>query len=397
VLFAQVGSLTDRLISLLVASGQPPDPKQKAELKKIQALAWGTKFEGPLMRDTLFILSPGNTEEPPLAQHSLALSDADTFLVYSSSLPPTLDFSDASMTAVRTMVPGFQSLESGLAAQGLKLTDFGKAFGPEFGVLLDWGQNAAQPSTLLTMDLHDAATAKKFVTAFTAGPPGSASWTQEEKDGATVFQSPPATGLFAVAPTIAVTDRFLLLGFSQPEVLAGITHLKQGKAPIAANPAYEEATKAVGKPTSGFGYLDLKTLFERSYGTLRPLLAMSLAFSPDSAKYIDAGRLPSTEAISKHLSPAVYSQSVSADGTLVESVGPLTFNQVLGVSIGGAVAAALPTIEAAMGSGFKLDPNTLQLAPPKQVPPATPPPAPPAGPDSPAPTTSVDKPPTPAP
>ena len=44
---------------------------------------------------------------------------------------------------------------------------------------------------------------------------------------------------------------------------------------IAQTPAYQGAAKAVGQPTSGFGYLDLKTLFERSYGTMRPFIAMS--------------------------------------------------------------------------------------------------------------------------
>jgi len=374
VVFGQVGIISDRLISLLTAAGQAPDPKQIAEWKKIQAIAWGTKFEDTLMRDTLFIFSPGNSVEPTLGQNALGLSDANTFLTYATLMPTNIDVADSSLGILRTMLPGYAAFEGGLTAKGLKLSDFGKAFGPEFGMLLDWTQGAPQPSTLFAMDVRDTATAKKFVEVFADGGAGAPAWGREGKDGITIYQSPPAQGLLAFSPTLALTDRFLVIGFSQPEVLAGLAQLKSGKMAIAASPAFVQAAKSVAAPTSGYGYLDLKTLVERSYSTLRPALAMAIAFSPDSAKYIDAGKLPGTEAISKHLSPAVYSQSVSADGTLVESVGPLTFNQVAVVAIGGTVAAALPMIENAISGGLNLDPNLLQQAPAKQVPPATPPP-----------------------
>lgn len=374
VLFAQVGTISDRVIALLTAAGQAPDAKQAADWKKIQAIAWGTKFEDALMRDTLFILSPGNAAEAPLAQSALALSDPNTFLTYSTVLPTTIDLADTSLGVFRTMVPGFLGFESALSAKNLKLADFPKAFGPEFGTLIDWAQGAPQPSTLLAMDVRDAATAKSFVEAFTGGSAGTAPWGREEKDGVTIYQSPPAEGVVAFAPTLALTEKFLVIGFSQPQVLAGLAQIKSGKVAIAASPAFAQAAKSVNAPTSGYGYLDLKTLVERSYGTLRPFIAMSLAFAPDSGKYVDAGKLPNTETISKHLSPAVYSQSVSADGTLIESVGPLTFNQVVGVTVGGVLAAAFPMIENAVSGGLKLDPSLLQLAQPQPFPPTEQPP-----------------------
>ena len=98
---------------------------------------------------------------------------------------------------------------------------------------------------------------------------------------------------------------------------------------IDQSASYQSASKLVHPPNAGFAYLDLKAVFERSYGTLRPLVAMSLAFNPEAGRYIDASKLPATETISRHLGPSIYSQSVSADGTLIESVGPLTLPQVL--------------------------------------------------------------------
>jgi len=367
VLFAQVGVLTERLVSLLVASGQTLEPKQVEDLKKMQAVAWGTKFEGEQTRDTLFLLSPGNAAEPPLGRSTLAFSSPGTFLTYATALPTTLEIPESSL-ALGAFLPGFAAMEKGLTDKGLKWGDFGKAFGPEFGVVANWVENSGQPSALLALDVRDGATAKSFVEVFTGGLPGSPAWGRKEEEGVTLYQSPVTEGLVAVTPTAALTEKFLVVGFSQPEIAAALEQLKTGQAAIVSTPAYGPTVKAVGIPTAGFGYLDLKTLFERSYGTLRPFIAMSLAFSPEAGQYIDAGKLPSAEAIGKHLKPSVYSQSVTPEGTLIESVGTLTFNQVLIGTLGGAVAAAFPMIESALAGGLKLDPSTFQLTPPVATP-----------------------------
>jgi|GEM_PF-380850 len=364
VLFAQVGVLTERLVSLLVASGQTLDPKQIADLKKIQAVAFGTKFEGEQMRDTLFLLSSGSTTEAPLARNSLAFTSPGTFLSYMTTVPATIEIPESSLV-LGAMLPGFSAVEKGLADKGLKWSDFGKAFGPEFGVVGNWVEHAAQPSVLLALDVRDAAKARSFVEVFTGGLAGSAAWGSKEEHGTTIFQSPAAGGLVPIAPTVALTDKFLVVGFSEPDIVAALAQLKTGKAAITAVPAFGQMAKSVGTPTAGFGYLDMKALFEHSYGVLHPFLAMSLAFNPESAKYVDAGKLPKAEVIGKHLTPSIYSQSVTSEGTLVESVGTLTFNQVLVGTVGGALIAAYPMIESTLGSGFKLDPNTFQLTPPK--------------------------------
>jgi hypothetical protein len=380
VLFAQLGTLTERVVSLLVASGQPLDPQQVADLKKMQAVAWGTKFEDSQVRDTLFLLSPGQAKESSLARSTLVFSGPDTLLTYATALPATFEMPAPSL-ALTAFIPGFAAMEKGLTDKGLKWSDFGKAFGPEFGSIVDWAQNAAQPSALLALDVRDPATAKGFADVFTGGLAGSPAWGRKEEGGTTIYQSPAAAGLFTVSPSMALTDHFLVVGFSPDAVTTALGQLKTGKAVIEESPIFDQASKAVGTPTSGFGYLDLKALFERSYGTLRPFIAMSLAFTPDGAKYLDASKLPTTEAISKHLSPSVYSQSVTADGTLVESVGALTFNQVLVGAVGGAVVAAFPMIENALAGGIKLDPSTFMPSPAAPAVPSvtTPAPVDPAG------------------
>jgi Protein of unknown function (DUF3352) len=259
----------------------------------------------------------------------------------------------------------------------LKWNDFGKAFGPEFGTVLDWRADSAQPSALFALDVRDATKAKGFADAFTSGVTGTAEWGRKEAGGVTIYQA-PAEGLLSLSPTIALTDRFFVIGLSPETVKQGLARLKKGQAEIVQNSAYQAAAKSVNPPNAGFGYLDLKAFFERSYGTLRPFIAMSLAFNPEAGKYLDASKLPGTESISKHLGPCIYSQSVSAEGTLMESVGPLTFHQILIGGLGGGLTAAFPMIENAMAGGLKLDPNLLQMKPGNPAPalpaaPVTPP------------------------
>ena len=362
--FAQLGSLTERITSLLVASGQKPDPTQLADLKRMQALAWGMKMEGDAVRDTIFLLAPGGVPEPKLALHALGLQTADTFLTYVLKLPEKIEMPD-SAGLVGGYLPMLAPMEKALAKKGLAWADFGKAFGPELGVVADWAAKDAQPSAALGLDVRDAAKARAFVDALTGEVAGTPPWGRAEKDGVTLFQRPADDALLALTPTLALAEKFLVLGFSQPGVESAVARWKHA-------PPRAWTLKEVEAPSTGFGELDMKALFERSYGTMRPALAMSLAMSADAGRYFDAGKLPGTETISRHLIPSLYTQSTTPDGTLVQSVGTLTFNQVLLAAIGGGVAAAYPMIESALTGDLKLDPTLLggptPAAPPQKAP-----------------------------
>jgi hypothetical protein len=389
-LFTQLSTLSDRLVSLMTASGQAMDAKQIAELKKIRAITWGTKIEGSQWRDTIFVLSPGEKPEAAMPRNATVLTAPESVLYYDMSVPPTADLPPSAL-ALAAFIPGLQAMDSALAGNGLKWSDFGKAFGPEFGTVMDWPAESAQPSALFALDVRDAGKAKGFADAFTGKVTGGTIWGRKEEGGVTIYQA-PAEGLLALSPCIALTDRFLLIGMSGETVKQGLTRLKKGQAAILQSSSYQTASKSVNPPSSGFGYLDLKAFFERSYGTLRPFIAMSVAFNPEAGRYLDASKLPGTETISKHLGPSVYSQSVSAEGTLMESVGSLTFHQILIGGLGGGLTAAFPMIENAMAGGFKLDPNLLQLKPGGSAPAA---PAAPATPQAPSPTGNPPPPGTP--
>jgi hypothetical protein len=184
-------------------------------------------------------------------------------------------------------------------------------------------------------------------------------------------------------PALGISDQFLLAGLSQQAVIDALARAKTPGGKLTDQAGFKAAEKTVQAPTDSFGYFDVRALIERSSAVLRPLLAMSLAMNPDSGQYIDAGKLPATATLTKHLGPSVYSSRTTEQGALSESAGPLTFNQALVGVVIGAGAAAMPAIEQAMKGGNGAPQNLL---PPGLLPgfPGAPPP-PPAGVRPPAP------------
>ena len=363
-LVAQTSTMIERIASLAVAAGQKADPKEFDELRKMKAISATIKFDGKNCRDSIFVLRPGSAPEPLLARNAIALSSPATLLYYAMRLPATLEISEESAPML-ALLPGWDALNQALMEKHLALADLPKAFGPEFGSLVDWTPDAESASVLLALDVRDAEKAAAFVNLLTGGNVGELKWETSQRDGATFHTTP----VMEFTPTVALTEKFVLLGLSGEAVAKGIAQMKSGKGRIDATPIYEAATGAVAAPTSGFGYIDLKTLFERGYSPLKSLLGVSLAFTSEAGQMLDAGKLPNAEIISRHLGPIVYSQATTEQGTLIESTGPVTFNQVLLGAVAGVIGTTLPSMEAALADG-SLDPSQLFKgfnAPPAEV------------------------------
>lgn len=369
---AQLGTVMDRLGALMQASGQTLDEKQLMELQKTKSVAVATKLEGTNFRDTIFVLSEGGKAEPPLTQNALALTSPATLLYFAMTLPATLELPDSSAAMLTLLLPNLAAMKESLATNGLTFADWNKAFGPEFGAVLDWPAETLQPSFLLTFDVRETAKAQAFAEALTGPSPGGRGWLKKEEGGAVIYAAPPSEGLSFVSPTLALTERFLVAGLS-PEAVAPVgARLKAGEPTLTGDPAFASAAKGLAPATSSYVYVDLRGLVERAYGTFRPFIIMSLAFAPDAGPWIDGGKLPSTETFTKHLGPIVMSQSTSEHGTVFESSGTLTINQLLIGAVAGAVRASLPTLQNMQTGG--LDPSKLlQLVQPPATPPAPPP------------------------
>ena len=351
-LVAQTATMVERIASLAVAAGQKTDPKDFDELRKMKAISATMKFDGKNCRDSIFVLRPGGEAEPLLARNAIALSSPATLLYYAMRLPATLEISEESAPML-ALLPGWDALNQALMEKHLALADLPKAFGPEFGSLVDWSAEAESASVLLALDVRDAEKAAAFVSLLTKGS-DEMKWEKSERDGVTFFTTP----LLEFSPTVALTEKFVLIGLTTDAVARGLGQMKSSQGRIDATPTYAAATGSVAAPTSGFGYIDLKTLFERGYGPLKSLLGVSLSFTEEAGQFLDAGKLPSAETISRHLGPIVYSQATTAQGTLIESTGSVTFNQVLLGAVAGVISTTLPTMEAALADG-SLDPSQL--------------------------------------
>jgi hypothetical protein len=337
-----------------------------------------TKLDGEKIRDAFFVLKPGGEKAPPMAMNSLAFTSQQTLFYYATTFQPG--------AAPRLPDPSFDStgvlqvldsLRLSLEKQGLGFADFKAAFGPEFGVVIDWTAGAMQPKPLLVLDVKDAARAEKFVDALTNGQAGFPAWARQDLDGAHFYSMPQGSaGLLPITPVLVVTDKAVLFGLDPDALRKTIQRSKSGEPRLDKGGDFLASENSVAKPSSAFGYIDSKALFENVYGIGSNALKMMALFNPRIGDYADISKLPSTETISKHLSPVVYSRSSDADGLLVESIGPVTFNQVVFGAAVGAGAAAIPMIKkqfAGQGAQVFPAPRPTQIAP--SAPAATPAPA----------------------
>jgi len=338
--FVKLEALTERLLALAAFSGKAVDPAQAEEIRKMKALGYTARFEGERIRDTTFILSPGAAKVPSLNGTTLALTSPATFLYYGFApiLPEHWEVPSGvpDRSGVLAMM---ESLSERLAQQGFDAAEFQKAFGPEFGVLSDWEPAAQTPSFGIVAEVRNEALARKFAETCLG------EWARAEGSGSTkgaTFWTAPAggNGMVRFAPTAALTSRYFLLGLDSGSVQAAAARISAGGDTLAKNPVFEGAAATVRKAGTGIGYLDTKTVFERTYGTLRPLAMLYAGFVPQLATYIDVAKLPTTEPISKHLLPTVLTASQTEDGFLTESTGSVTFAQG-GALIGAAVASAV--------------------------------------------------------
>jgi hypothetical protein len=152
---------------------------------------------------------------------------------------------------------------------------------------------------------------------------------------------------------IAVNDRFAVAGLSTESLTAALQRAQQKAGSLSGAPAYQAATASMPSPEGIFGYVNLQGLTNQAYGTLRPLLAMGLALNTETAAYLDASKLPSVDALAKHLGTSVFSRSVTPEGQIVVARGALTVPQLVIGLIGGE-AAAYPALKGNLPPGLQL-------------------------------------------
>ena len=377
--YAAAAGLVERLLTLSSAAGRSLDPGQTAELKKVQAVAGSTRLEDQRMRDTLFVLKPGDLRQPVLTRQTLGLTSRDTIAYYASipSIPDRLPLPYGPANAASgagapptSLLGGFQGMLTALGEQGVRMEDFKAAFGPEFAAILNWPapspnslDESSPPAIELAAQVRDAAVACKFTEALCA------SWKREQTNGLVFWKWPSGDG--GNAPVLGLTDRFLLAGLSAETLKTPAAKLKSTGATLEKSPAFTSALGTVTQPGHTLLYVDAKPLFERVYEWLRPMAMVWANFVPHAGDYVQMAKLPSTEAVSRHLHPMVLAASQNDDGTLIESSGTVTFFQAAAALAGFTGAAAVPVIEGKVtvpGLDALIDTYLLGVGPKREQP-----------------------------
>jgi hypothetical protein len=307
-------------------------------IQEIHSVCGATRFENGKMRDVLFVGMPKTQPDRKLTRSSLELGTPETFLYLATLLNPDR-LAEINQGGLPTGT-WLQKVFDAAARAGTTVDDWKAAFDLELGSLADWPQSSRWPAIIATMRVRDFGRASKVVDELTHAIDEDAAWTKAEKDGVTYLHMQTPAALFAITPTIALSNQTMIVGLDSVSVESAMKRSASGgqKSPgLTSSPTYRTAARAVPAPTGAFVYVDTALLYSRLDAALRPMLLMSAAFMPAVSDYVDASKLPQPEIVARHLSPIVSSQRYEGDGYVTESIGPVTLSEA-------AIGLVLPAI-----------------------------------------------------
>src|SRR5438105_8915632 len=292
-------------------------------------------FECGKIRDIGFAVMP-RVAETKLERTTLALAPADTLLYSAFIVNMQQQFEWALEPAgAGSMAAPLQLISNALSSAGVTKEDWKAAFADEISLMAAWPANAKLPNAIFAVAVRDSGRARRIAGAIAS----SSGWQKSSRNNAEYYTAPTSGVLIAVNPTVAVSDRLLVLGLDPQSVDRIVTHTPVGNG-LSGSENFRTASTLVPEPQQMFAYIDLAALYSRLDATLRPILQMSAAFVPSLSERFDPNKLPPTEVITKHLSPVVASQSYIDGGYRSESVGTVTIGQA-GIAAGAAYVGAM--------------------------------------------------------
>jgi hypothetical protein len=334
--YLQPKTFSQRLAALRAAVGSIPTPGEGTMLEKMRCIIGSMRFENGKMHDALFLGMPKLEQNTALTRSSLSIGTKETFfyLAMLLNLGERMDTLNQAAAFAGTKI--FQALSD----SGITAADWKAAFGIELGSLATWPSGARWPSLFVTLPVTDATKARQIVDALLRAEEDG-SWADSEKDGVRYLSKQTAASFVAITPTIGLSDRILIAGLDPTSVEEAIKRAPDSSSELADSQTYKGASRLLPAPTNFFAYIDAAQFYSRLDAALRPMLLMAAAFVPAVAGSIDPAKLPAPEVITKHLSPIVSSQRYDGDGYMVESIGPITLDQLgIGIAISSSFGAA---------------------------------------------------------
>lgn len=353
----------EKLLPILAMTGRSVATEQWQRLKQVSSIAGSLGFDHGKTHEQIFVAMPRRDAGEKLARPSLAAANKNTFF-YSASLahsPANWQFSGASSSPA--LPPFLQQLSGALAKAGISQNDMRAAFGDEVEVIGEWPAGAHWPTLSATLPVRDGGRARKIADALTSVELAGASWIRSEKDGVSYYTSPGFGRFVPIRPALAVSDRILVAGTDVAAIEAAVLQKAPAAGELQKSALFHDAEARVPTGESAFNYIDARLLFERADAAMRPLLLMSATIYPALGNKIDAAKLPPADAIAKHLSPIVMSQSYMGDGYLSESVGPITFNEAT-IGLLGVIAGSYIYLQRGFGDLYRQATPTPSSTPP---------------------------------
>ena len=318
--YARMDLAVDKLLAAGNALGATPIPQQVEHLKSTRALGASWKIDGNLQRDAIFLFRPGPGEPAePLAHSTMELTNPETMVYF--------DF-QVNLAGLPDWVQGLAEIHPAIAeALAPYAQQIADDYGPEGALLAAWPAGNMFPSPLLAMQVRNPQ-----ASLLSGSAPWLAAATSQTIGNRQVHILPSLHTKIAASQS----ERFLVLG-TDPEML--VAALDGHPKTLQDSPSFQSAKSALKSANEAFCFLDTRTLFERSYNSLLPVIRLTAAMMPDLSTRIDVSKLPKPETIGQHLPPIVFSQRRTPDGTLLESSGPVSMSQFL--ILAGSASAAM--------------------------------------------------------
>jgi hypothetical protein len=333
-LFCQPESALETLLEVGSSLGAQPIPQQVEQFRKVEAIGATTMFDDTNLRDRIFVLRRNPPDVGSLNHTAMKLTSLETVAYFDFAS----DFRQISTAASNALTAGLLNAPSVRNSRLPQL--FPEAFGPDCAISVSWAPQQMKPTGLIALQIRDQAKADESVQEVLSLFP-EASVT--ESAGIRYISFPSLQSAFA-NPSLALVDGFMVLGVDSEELSRAMQSFKSGET-LEKSPGFAAALPAYHAANEVFGYVDSKTLFERSYPMLRQVIIFGAAVMPGASEIIDGSKLPETETIAKYLQPIVYNQTRIQEGYLVESSGPITMNQAV-------------MLAAAAGTSFLKPPGT---------------------------------------
>ncbi len=356
---------------MLKGAGAPPEKPAPLEAFMPESVSYSLKFDGPLVRDRMYVRIPKFPKATALGHHLLGVTSANSFaygVFNAGGLDPFMRplFATFDEDEIKD-----QKTAKMLQEKGLKHADVPSVFGPETAFYSDWPAGAEWPSFFFATEVRDAEKGRIFAEAWMQFLRSPSDTSPPVQEGNTTFWSLWGGFHDGLPGVVAYDSKHLVFALNRAQAAEGLKHLQEGGANLGQSDAFKGAMKTIVRPTAGVLYVDIKQPVERLFEHYADSLKTQLAGTPEAAKYFDMTKFPTVQTLTKHLQPSIIAYGDAPEGFVVDASGTIPFSGMLfptGIAFFGVRAAPMPI------------PPSPVAAPPGNAPAATLEPAAPATP-----------------